>query len=66
MTVEILVVSLSQSEKKLLAMELIRQDLTNTAADLPSPSWHDAVDCQRLDSRLLGESLNLPDALHEI
>ena len=49
MTVETFVGSLSQSEK-LLAMELIWQDLSNNAADLPSPNWHDAIVHKRLDN----------------
>jgi hypothetical protein len=65
MTVEALVESLSQSEK-LLAMELIWRDLSNNAADLPSPDWHDAVVHQRLDNPMPGEVLNLQDAFREI
>lgn len=65
MTVETLVGSLSQSEK-LLAMELIWQDLSNNAADLPSPNWHDAIVLKRLENPMPGETLSLQDAFLEI
>ncbi len=54
MTVEALVGSLSQSEK-LLLMELVWRDLSNNAADLPSPDWNDAVVHQRLDNPMPGK-----------
>jgi hypothetical protein len=65
MTVEKLVGSLTQSEK-LLAMELIWQDLSNNAADLQSPNWHDAIVHKRLDNPMPGETLSLQDAFREI
>lgn len=65
MAVETLVGSLSQSEK-LLAMELIWQDLSSNPADLPSPDWHDAVVHQRLDNPMPGGLLSLQDAFREI
>jgi hypothetical protein len=65
MTVETLIGALSQSEK-LLAMELIWQDLSRNAADLVSPNWHDTVVNQRLDNPMPGDSLNLEDAFREI
>lgn len=65
MTVEALVGSLSQSEK-LLAMELIWQDLSNNAIDLLSPDWHDDVVHKRLDNPMPGETLSLQDAFREI
>ena len=65
MTVETLVGSLTRSEK-LLAMELIWQDLANNAADLPSANWHDEVVHKRLDHPMPGEALSLQDAFREI
>jgi len=65
MKVETLVGSLSQSEK-LLAMELIWQDLSRNPADLPSPDWHDDVVHQRLDNPMPGGLLSLQDAFREI
>ena len=53
-------------QTKLLAMELIWQDLSNNAADLPSPNWHDAIVHKRLDNPMPGEPLSLQDAFREI
>ena len=53
-------------QTKLLAMELIWQDLSNNAADLPSPNWHDAIVHKRLDNPMPGEPLSLQDAVREI
>ena len=53
-------------QTKLLAMELIWQDLSNNAADLPSPNWYDAIVHKRLDNPMPGEPLSLQDAFREI
>ena len=53
-------------QTKLLALELIWQDLSNNSADLPSPNWHDAIVHKRLDNPMPGEPLSLQDAFREI
>jgi len=65
MSLETMIDSLSRNEK-LMAMDLIWQDLTNDPQSFLSPKWHERVIADRLKSPAPGQALPLAEAKAEV
>ena len=65
MSLETIIGNLSRDEK-LMAMDLIWQDLSNDPQSFASPKWHEKIVADRLKNPASGQALPLTEAKAEV